>query len=254
MPRAARQFSGTDLYHISLRGNDKSDIFYDDQDRYVFLDKMEEIKKKFNFQVNAYCLMDNHFHIGIRIKGEFLSKSIQSLGIRYTSYFNKKYNRSGHLFESRFYSKKIENLNYYLTVCKYIHRNPEKAGMSKTEDYKWSSYKEYIGKERLIDKKMLLYYFDSIDEFKKYTLENDDREQLYNYSEFELITKLSEDEVSNIIKQKFDLKNASDVSLLGKEQMNYIISSLKDLKGTSLAQIARITKVTPYYIKKIWND
>ena len=113
---------------------------------------------------------------------------------------------------------------------------------------------ECVGKERLIDKKMLLHYFDSIDEFKKYTLENDDREQLYNYSEFELITKLSEDEVSNIIKQKFDLKNASDVSLLGKEQMNYIISSLKDLKGTSLAQIARITKVTPYYIKKIWND
>ena len=117
---------------------------------------------------------------------------MQSLEVRYSSYFNKKFNRTGHLFQNRFFSKKVENLNYFLTVCKYIHRNPEKANMEKTENYKWSSYQEYVGKEKIIDKSVLLYYFgDNMEEFEKFTLINDDKEQIYYYSDFELITKLS---------------------------------------------------------------
>ena len=255
MSKKLRDFSKTDIYHIILRGNDKCDIFYEDQDRYVFLDRVEETKKKFNYQVYAYCLMDNHIHMVIRVKDYFLSKSMQSLEIRYSSYFNKRFNRVGHLFQNRFFSKKVENLNYFLTVCKYIHRNPEKANMEKTENYKWSSYREYVGKEKFINKNVLLHYFgNSIEEFKKFTLINDDKEQIYYYSDFELITKLSEDEVSNIITQKFDLKNASDVSLLKKEKMNEVLKNLKGLQGTSLSQISRVTRITPYYIKKIWEE
>ncbi len=255
MPRKPRKFSETDIYHIILRGNDKSDIFYDDQDRYIFLDIIEETKKKFNYEVYAFCLMTNHIHMIIKVKDDFLSKAIQSLELRYSLYFNKKLNRSGHLFENRFFSKQVENLNYFLTVCKYVHRNPEKANIEKTENYKWSSFAEYNGKERIINKNVLLHYFgNSIDEFKKYTLINDDKEQLYDFSEFELIGRLSEEDVGNIIVQKFELKNASDVSLLEKEKRDEILVSLKELKGTSLAQISRITRVTSYYIKKIWGD
>ena len=127
--------------------------------------------------------------------------------------------------------------------------------MEKTENYKWSSYREYVGKEKFINKNVLLHYFgNSIEEFKKFTLINDDKEQIYYYSDFELITKLSEDEVSNIITQKFDLKNASDVSLLKKEKMNEVLKNLKGLQGTSLSQISRVTRITPYYIKKIWEE
>ena len=254
MPRKLREFSTTNIYHVILKGNDKSDTFYEDQDRYVFLDRIKETKNKFKYKIYAYCLMSNHVHIIIKVKDDFLSKSIQSLEIRYTSYFNKKYNRSGHLFQNRFFSKRIENLNYFLTVCKYIHRNPEKANMERTENYKWSSYKEYIGREKIIDKKVLLHYFNNnIEEFKEYTLKNDDKEQIYNLSEFELIKRLSEEEVANIITQRFDLKNASDISLLESQKRDEILLNLKELQGTTLNQIARITKLTPYYIKKIWN-
>ena len=255
MPRKPREFSETNIYHIILRGNDKTDIFYEDQDRYVFLERVEETKKKFNYEIFSYCLMNNHIHMIIRVKNNFLSKAIQSLAVRYSAYFNKKFNRTGHLFQNRFFSKKVENLNYFLTVCKYIHRNPEKANIAKTENYKWSSYKEYVGKEKIINKNVLMHYFgDSIEEFKNYTLINDDKEQLYNFAEFELIKKLSEEDVRNLIIQKFSLKNASDVSLLEKDKRDEILMSLKELKGTSLAQIARITKMTPYYIKNIWEN
>ena len=255
MPRIQREFSETDIYHLILRGNDRSDIFYDDQDRYVFLDKLEEVKEKFKFQIYTYCLMDNHVHMSIRVKDEFLSKAMQSLELRYSAYFKKKYNRSGHLFEGRFFSKKIENLDYFLTVSKYIHRNPEKAGMDKTENYKWSSFQEYIGHNKYINKDVLLHYFDnSIEKFKSYTLKNDDKEHIYDYAEFELVKKLSEEEVTSIIIEKFNLKSARDVSLLPKEEMNTILKSLKDIKGASLSQIGRITKVMPYYIKKIWSE
>ena len=254
MAKKLREHSSTNMYHIILRGNDRSDIFYDKQDKNVFLNIMKITKEKFNYEIYSYCLMSNHIHIVIKVKDEFLSKALQSLEIRYSIYFNKKTNRIGHLFQGRFFSKKIEDLNYFLTVCKYIHRNPEKANIEKTQDYYWSSFNEYIGKEKYINKKVLLHYFDNdIEKFKKYTLQNDDEEQLYNLSEFELRSKLTEEETAEIIKKKFDLKNASDVSLVEEEERKRILLSLKELKGTSLSQIARITKITEYYINKIWK-
>mgnify|MGYP004563344147 FL=1 len=99
-----------------------------------------------------------------------------------------------------------------------------------------------------------MYYFDNdIENFKKYTLQNDDKEQLYNLSEFEIKRKLSEEELIEIIKKKFDLKNASDVSIIQEEEKEKILLSLKELKSTSIAQISRVTKVTEYYIKKLWE-
>ena len=254
MPRRPRELSSTGLYHIIIRGNDRNDIFYDNQDRYVFLKILEETKEKFKIEIYSYCLMNNHVHIVLKIKDEFLSKAMQSLGIKYSLYFNKKINRNGHLFQNRFFSKKIENFNYFLTVCKYVHRNPEKAMIDKTENYKWSSFKEYVGKEKLINKKVLLHYFNNdISEFKRYTLKNDDKEQLYNLAEFELIRKLTEEELSEIIKDKYDLENASDITLLDEEQRSCIILGLREIKGTSLAQISRVTRITEYFIKNIWK-
>ena len=219
-----------------------------------FLNILKETKERFKFEIYSYCLMNNHIHIVFRIKDEFLSKAMQSLEIRYSAYFNKKISRNGHLFQNRFFSKKIENLSYFLTVCKYVHRNPEKAKIDSTENYKWSSFREYIGKEKIINKAVLLHYYeDDIEMFKKYTLDNDDKEQLYNLAEFELKRKLTEEEVARIIVDKFNLKNVGDIGLMDENQGKEIILSLKELKGTSLAQIARVTRCTEYFIKKIWK-
>ena len=76
MPRKPREHSVTNLYHIIIRGIDRNDIFYDNQDRYVFLNILKETKERFKFEIYSYCLMNNHIHIVFRIKDEFLSKAI----------------------------------------------------------------------------------------------------------------------------------------------------------------------------------
>ena len=88
LAKKQREFSSTDMYHIILRGNDKNDIFYDNQDRKMFLKIMEITKEKFKYSIYSYCLMNNHIHMVIKIKDEFLSKALQSLEIRYSAYFN----------------------------------------------------------------------------------------------------------------------------------------------------------------------
>lgn len=251
MPRIGRQYSEFDVYHIIIRGNDKQDIFYEDDDRYLFKDRLKESKEKFNYQIYSYCLMNNHVHLLIRVNKEFLSKVMQNLVMRYSIYFNKKYNRIGHVFQDRFLSKKVKDIKYLLTVCKYIHRNPEKADIEKTEKYYWSSYNEYINKEKIIDKKIIMYYFSyDIKEFKKFMLNNDDIDQICNLSEFELKTKLSDEDVNEIIYKKYKLRNASDVSLLRESEKEIIFKELSQIQGITISQIARVTKNTAYQIKK----
>ena len=93
MPRLSRKFSYSKVYHIIVKGIDSQNIFYDNQDRKVFLKYLLETKKQFEYQIYAYCLMVNHVHLIIRVNDEFLSKSIQGLLVKYVSYFNKKYDR-----------------------------------------------------------------------------------------------------------------------------------------------------------------
>ena len=97
----------------------------------------------------------------MRVHNDFLSKTIQSLLVRFVHYFNNKYERVGTFVQNRFKSKAVENKEYFIDVCRYVHRNPEKAGICKTEEYEWSSYKEYIKQRKIVDKDILLYYFNN---------------------------------------------------------------------------------------------
>ena len=159
MPRIARMYSELKVYHIIIRGIDKQDIFLDTYDKDKFLKIIRDTKEKYNYEVYAYCLMDNHVHLIIYDKDEKISKIMQSIEIRYVSYFNLKYDRVGHLFQDRFHSKRIGDREYLKLACRYIHQNPAKAGIAKTEEYKWSSYKEYIKTPEIINNKLLLLVF-----------------------------------------------------------------------------------------------
>ena len=113
MPRPVRIYSNSNIYHIILKGIDNQNIFYDNQDRNFFLEQVSITKKEYNYQVYAYCLMDNHVHMVMKIHRDFLSKSIQSLMVRYVHHFNKKYDRVGPLLQNRFKSKNVEDLRYF---------------------------------------------------------------------------------------------------------------------------------------------
>lgn len=257
MTRSPRYYSKSKIYHIILKGIDNQDIFYDDQDRRVFLKDLLKTKNDFNLKIYAFCLMDNHVHMVIKSEKEFLSKSMQSLSIRYVHYFNKKYKRTGTLIQDRFKSKNVENQRYFLEVCRYVHRNPENARIAKTEEYEWSSYQEYLGKEKLIDKTVLLHYLDNnIDAFIKYTTKNDSYEYLNELAEYELIGKLTDVQVANIITKIFSINDVNEIPFFFKNQdkdtLKASILKTKMIKGTNKTQLARIIRVHRSIIEKIW--
>lgn len=259
MSRNLRLFSTSKIYHIIFKGIDNQNIFYDDHDRNFFLEQISITKKKFNYLVYAYCLMENHVHMVMRCEDAFLSKSIQSLMIRYVQYFNKKYMRIGPLVQNRFRSKNIETQAYFLSVCRYVHRNPENAGIAKTQNYEWSSYKEYLLGSKIVDKHVLLSYFNNdLNEFIKFTTKSLDITDLEDFAEYELIGRLSDEQLSNIIMKKFDIKDISQIAFFFKnkssEELQRDLAKIKNISGTNIAQVARIIRVGRRDITKIWKS
>lgn len=165
MPRRAREKCEYSIYHIMVRGNNKQDIFLDEQDRIQYLRRLKRYKEKFKVEIYAYCLMTNHVHLLIYDNGQNVSKIMQGLNLSYVIYFNKKYNRCGHLFQDRFNSIMVKRDAYFVEVSKYIHLNPVSANLVKSpEDYKWSSSSIYLGYQDnydIIDNKRILAYFSN---------------------------------------------------------------------------------------------
>lgn len=163
MPRVARMKCDNSIYHICARGNNKQDIFLDQQDREEYLKRLRRYKERYKVKIHAYCLMTNHVHLLIYDNNQDISKFMQGLSLSYVIYFNHKYGRSGHLFQDRFTSTMIKNDAYFLYVSKYIHLNPVKAHLvERPKDYQWSSYRSYLlGKDecKIVDCNFLLRYF-----------------------------------------------------------------------------------------------
>ena len=137
------EFEGA-LYHVLSRGNEQQRIFSDDQDRGVFLELIYDMSMRFDIEIFAYVLMDNHYHLLLKTRLANLSKSMQWFGANYTRKFNIRHKRSGHLFQGRFKSFLIESPEYLLRLSCYIHRNPLRAKMVKRlVDFPWSSYRVY---------------------------------------------------------------------------------------------------------------
>ena len=132
------------LYHLLSRGNEHSDIFVDDKDRGNFLNTVGEMSQRFDIDIFAYVLMNNHYHILARTRRANLKKAMQWFGTTYTQRFNRRHSRSGHLFQGRYKSFIVQNDAYLLQLSYYIHRNPLRAGIvRRLADYRWSSYKVY---------------------------------------------------------------------------------------------------------------
>lgn len=145
MPRYARKKSRSNVYHVMLRGIDRMPLFLDNEDRMRFLNSLDRMKKEGEYEIFAYCLMSNHIHLLIKEGKDTIERSMKRIGVSYSYYFNKKYNRVGHIFQDRFRSEAIEDDGYLLVACRYIHNNPVKGRIvEKASDYLWSSYHDYI--------------------------------------------------------------------------------------------------------------
>lgn len=141
-PRPSRfQLSTHTYFQICVRGNNGQDIFGDEKDRLRYLSLIEKYCQHRNMQCFAFCLMDNHAHMLFRTPSILvLSKTMHAIQVAYAMYFNRKYERRGHLFQDRFSSWVIKDEHHLLSTKEYVENNPVKAGMvSQKENYPWSS-------------------------------------------------------------------------------------------------------------------
>jgi REP element-mobilizing transposase RayT len=120
-PRIA--FEGA-IYHIAFRGNGRQNIFLDDGDRGRFLESLAERVERYGVRLFLYCLMDNHGHLLVETPKANISAFMGSLLTSYTTYFNRKHQRVGHVTEGRYKSPLVEGDEYLLRLSRYIHQNP----------------------------------------------------------------------------------------------------------------------------------
>ena len=137
------------VYHIITRGNNRQLIFGDDQDRRKYLEKLAVYCEEKEIHLLSYCLLSNHVHLLLETPKGNLSRMMQPFQTSYTVYFNKRHQRSGHVFEQRYKALVVDKDNYLLAVSRYLHLNPVGAGIvERPGDYRWSSYGAYCkGKE-----------------------------------------------------------------------------------------------------------
>lgn len=156
------QFCGG-LYHVLTRGNEKKDIFRDDRDRSHYLEILFRYKHELEFNLYCYMLMPNHTHLLIETPLGNIAKIMLCVNTSYATYFNKRHNRVGHLFQGRYKSIVVDKENYLLQLIRYIHLNPLRAGMvERLEDYRWSSHQTYLSgldKMELISLEVVLAHF-----------------------------------------------------------------------------------------------
>jgi REP element-mobilizing transposase RayT len=138
-------YSGA-FYHVTSRGNERKNVFKSKRDREKFFEYLDSATQRYDAVIHVFCLMDNHFHLLIETPSGNLPQIMRHINGAYTTYFNVKRARSGHLFQGRYKAILVEIDEYAKELSRYIHLNPVRAKMVKTpEEYEWSSYQFYIG-------------------------------------------------------------------------------------------------------------
>lgn len=249
MARGTRVLSETGIYHVMLRGNNKNEIFLKYADYEKFINIVENVQEKSLFNVYAYCLMNNHVHLLLKTNNEEIGDSMKRIAISYAQYHNRKYGKTGHLFQNRFKSEPINDDKYLLTVVRYIHQNPLKAKLvTSVEYYKWSSFSEYTNKKPLlIDRSFILDYFKDIDDFIRFNKEFSEDECLEYYES----KNWNDDELKEHIYEYYDARMFQSPNPKIKYK---IINDVKNKTGVSNRQLSRVLNISRAIIDKAVNS
>ncbi len=282
MPRQVRRLSRSKIYHVMIRGNEKINIFLDDEDRLKFLSILTRLaghsssesssrrecllsgkKEEKKIWIYAYCLMDNHVHLLINEGEDEISRVMKRINTSYAYYFNNKYGRVGHLFQDRFKSEAIEEDNYLLAAARYIHNNPVKAGISKQAgEYRWSSCSEYLKSDsgrKIVDKSLILKIFHkdgakARELFNEYT-NSQDEDKFIEYGEQQESKLLAtRQEIDRFVKNYLMQKSIGLEELNSKENVkvrNAFVIELRKKTNLSVRQIAELLGINRGVVQRI---
>ena len=250
MPRLARKDSEMPYNHIIVQGINKEYLFRSNKlkDKYKELMK-KNLRKKKNIKLLAYCMMGNHAHMLFYTNRKMeISKLMQSVNTSYAQYYNRIKNRVGIVFRNRYFSQPIYSQKQLYNCLVYIHNNPVKAGLVENpQDYKYSSYNEWICKKGIIDEQAFnLVYGENLQElinFKEMHANSEvmDIEDIVEYVDYSVIIK--EHQETTLLQLRELIQN--------EEYLSRLVLDLKNKSALSIRQISEISGVNRYKITKI---
>ena len=252
MARTGREISDSGIYHVMMRGVNKQNIFEDDEDRFKFIEIFRHFKKICKYEIYGYCLMGNHIHILIKELEDTVSDVIRRISATYVLWYNKKYDRIGHLFQGRFKSEPVNDDLYFITVLRYIHQNPLKARIVNTlAESQWTSYHDYISNDSIVDTDFALGLFSSdkvkaINLYKKYMNEANEDKCL----DFDDKILLNDEDILNCLKG-LGVSKVSNLQQMDLNSRNDILKKIKNLDGISIRQISRVTGISKSVIGRL---
>lgn len=237
------------------RGNERKTIFHRDNDMQRFLEILSDKMKNGEYILFAYCLMKNHIHLIIKAENEDISRIMKRINVSYAIYYNKKYDKVGHVFQDRYKSEPIEDDNYLLGAIRYVHNNPVKANIVKNaKDYPWSSYNQYISKDKsqnIVEADSILEFYSkdknmAMKLFKEFTsTENDDKYLDDNEDKKEELKEIKK--VQKFIQNFLQDKNMDFDSLINDKKYIFtrdkFISELKENTNLSIRKLASLIGV-----------
>jgi len=243
MSRSLRILYPNAWYHILNRGASRVTIFHDNSDYQIFLNLLAQVHSRYQFEIHAYCLMPNHYHLLIRTPLANLSNGMRHLDSLYTVRHNKKYHKDGALLRGRYKSILVDAENYLLALSRYIHLNPINAGLTRhPAQYHWSSYRFYnrnITSPDWLSTNHILSHFGSLQQKNKYSLfvmKKTDRDLEKFYKKTKLPPILGSDAFR---------KQVSKTYLQNKKQLTNIPQYKNICRHPSLSQITEA--VATYY-------
>ena len=263
MPRRPRQSSGTGIYHVMMRGINHQNIFEEQEDYYQFLNTLDLMAQSYesdgtpagrNYILYAYCLMSNHIHLLIREREDTIGMAIKRIASSYVYYYNHKYSRDGHLFRERYKSEPVNDMAYFVTLLRYIHQNPVKAGIvNKVNDYEFSSWQEYEDKNStlfpLCDTRTVLnrISYNELNDLVNAPLSDD-----VSCLDIEDASKgrPSDDQVMLLIRENTGATNSSAFQQLPTDIKKSLLIELKG-KRASLRQLERLTGISKSMIYRM---
>ena len=222
-------------YHFSTDHLEKRRLFSDRKDFIYAVNSLAILLPSESVQIIAYCLMDNHLHLLLRVE-DGVSMLVKKVASSYVYYFNHKYDRIGHLFQDRYKSEAVNSDDYLLTVARYILQNPLKAGLCGIKDYRWSSWAEIETNDGLCDTQVLCECVGDRQSLLAYCLTPSDDTCL----DIRESKAIRDDEARSVLCRIARMNNPSDIATLEKHRRNTVLAQAK-AKGLSVRQISRIT-------------
>jgi len=246
------------LYHVTSRGNEKKDIFRGIKDREKFLSYLSSAWERYGAVFHAYCLMSNHFHLMVETPLGNLSRIMKHINGSYTTYFNLKHKRVGHLLQARYKAILVQADTYAAELSRYIHLNPVRAKIvSSPEKYRWSSCNLYLeGKTPpWISTSLVLGYFGREDEdrrrnYRNYLFEAIDKESRNPLANSVASTILGTDDFVRDIKEKYLEEKESDRDLPALRDLSRgpEVTEIKALSEDAFPENERLARMAGIYL------